>query len=445
MISFKDYMEEAVGNNAGMLNIKRVLDSLGFGKTKMPTQTRINIYVADRDAAYKKVLKEIPGSYKDDSVKALNWSSAGAIGFDETSPYYGINLVMKPDASKDLNTDENESLQAYHIAAALKNPNTDFGMADLLKASSRVMSKYTIEDLMEKAPESWVESSQICARTIAGSQHAGDYTIHQRSKSTFITNLSKAAKNCISNAGSSIGLDKWNPSDVWMVHSSVESHDWNQYTSIAVLNDVITELFDQQKLVGVSLKKVKGTASIAMYNHPDSRLSIEFEGFEMGKRGFDQSMDMYMYFNGGRSIQLRSFNAAGKIQGEIKGANSAMGKIGNTGVMNALKSVSKYKITDTKKIIKRFETDFANVTDELFSMGKQLDPRSMKKYTREEYRSVILLKDNTLSYVVSKYQVAEIGMAMLKMKKAQKTAFLQSMIDFASSSLPISSTFIKVS
>ena len=78
-------------------------------------------------------------------------------------------------------------------------------------------------------------------------------------------------------------------------------------------------------------------------------------------------------------------------------------------------------------------------------MGVELDPNTMKSMTREDFRSVILQKGRgAISYCVSKYQCAEIGIAFMKMKSKSRDECVQRMYDWAASSLPVSAVFIKV-
>jgi hypothetical protein len=76
---------------------------------------------------------------------------------------------------------------------------------------------------------------------------------------------------------------------------------------------------------------------------------------------------------------------------------------------------------------------------------KRLVPTEAARVTEEEFHNLVMKKDNALTYVISKTQVADIAVAIEGMSRANRNAMLEEMFDYASSSLSISSVFIKVS
>ena len=59
--------------------------------------------------------------------------------------------------------------------------------------------------------------------------------------------------------------DKWNPGDIWAVANDFKVSELN-IESVRALNLSILELFNQKRLVGISLKLVKKNAKYKEYN-----------------------------------------------------------------------------------------------------------------------------------------------------------------------------------
>ena len=64
--------------------------------------------------------------------------------------------------------------------------------------------------------------------------------------------------------------DKWNPADIWMVKeseiASIKKHLDGENT-IDCLNNALLQLFNEQKLMGISLKKIEGSANMTIKNN----------------------------------------------------------------------------------------------------------------------------------------------------------------------------------
>lgn len=132
-------------------------------------------------------------------------------------------------------------------------------------------------------------------------------------------------------------INKWTPADIWMYEddSFDKSIITNELTFQGGVNKVLLDLLKQKKLIGVSLKKVEGEASIRAYNfnRHSSELSNHKKFESIGSKSLYNSMDVYFKGEGYR-IQFRATDAEGKTwQGEMIGRTAKHGKIGG-GVMN---------------------------------------------------------------------------------------------------------------
>ena len=116
-------------------------------------------------------------------------------------------------------------------------------------------------------------------------------------------------------------VNKWTPADIWMVEAN-HSPSIGGYDGFLEFNSYLLREATDHKLIGVSLKLTK-QASVKEINFSKDRSTYKFTGFTTGKRGFYDSKDVYMMYDGGE-IQFRGFPT---WQGEIKGKFANHGKI----------------------------------------------------------------------------------------------------------------------
>ena len=103
-------------------------------------------------------------------------------------------------------------------------------MSDLKAAEKNVQAGYKIDELFEIAGKGWLESSRLAANATYDFLGKQNFVVCQRSKSKFVTNISNAATKLIRESGKRMGIDKWNPADIWLVKKSFLSHNFKQYT-----------------------------------------------------------------------------------------------------------------------------------------------------------------------------------------------------------------------
>ena len=241
------------------------LQKMGYVKVIAIKKNVAAVYVpkSDRAIELKNIAKKMRGKY-DTSGKAQTASGSSIGGVYLRN---GMIVCAKPDASKSLNTDQQETLQGIFIAAKMINPKTKYSMADLQAAQKNVQSKFTIDDLFEIAGKGWLESSRLSAEATYEFLGRQNVVVCQRSKSKFVTNISNAATKLIRESGKNMGSDKWNPADIWVVKKSFLNHKFKQYTSIIDLNEFIYASYKSKDIVGVSLKATKKKASVKIFNY----------------------------------------------------------------------------------------------------------------------------------------------------------------------------------
>lgn len=439
MRSFNNYLLEA----AVVDNLIADLGKAGYSKVAKKTSTVLLVYVPKSDI--KVALADIETKLKATWYKRSDAISSKGYIFWESGVYSKFKIGVKPDASKSLSTDQQESLAGIFIATKLHNPSTKYSLEDLKRyGDPHVSSKFKADDLYMIAGKGWLSSSEIVAETLFPKIKPRKYEVQQRSGSTFVDNISSAALRLLRDADKRMGLDKWNPSDIWLVDKALVNYNFNQFTSILELNDWLRKQFDAKKIYGVSLKQVDKKAKVEVYNY-EKRSSVEVTGWDLGKSGFVSALNGTIYHSAGSMI-IRNFGRPENVAGEINGRLAQGGKVGSGEMFSIFREHdSTFSTKSKKEIMAMFDNDSKKVYDHLYKQMQTLDPETAGKYNMDKFVSEIEAKGNRDNYIISKWQVCDLMTSLKKMSKETQTQLLNDMISYASSSTEVSSVFYKVS
>ena len=149
--------------------------------------------------------------------------------------------------------------------------------------------------------------------------------------------------------------DKWNPADIWMVESgqeaSIKKHLDGENT-IDCLNNALLQMFNENKLIGISLKKIEGAANITVKNNQSAAIrkaneAAHFNKFELtfdnGRSKDNYPMDVYLYYGAGTYEKFQARNFGGSTKGdwklELKGKSAAQGKVQGEVIIKLLRQV----------------------------------------------------------------------------------------------------------
>lgn len=440
MKTFIEFIREFVET----IEMQDKLVKMGYKVKPGPTKKILLVYVpsSERESTLKSLADKFSGGVIDDSRKSTNISSIGAVITSN-----GTLIAVKPDKDRVLSTDEQESLAGLYLATILNNSNTNFSYDDLVKyGNPHLYSKYKAENIFEKSSKSWIKSATVTAKTLYNRFAGLNLEVHQRSSSRFVTNISNAAMKLIKNSGTKIKLDKWNPSDIWLVNPRLVNTDFSKFETISELNGWIAENYRNKTLIGVSLKAVGNTAKIEEFNlEAAPPRNIKFERYDLGKTGFVSAMDMNIYFEDGL-MNIRSFGRPQNVSGDIAGKKARGGKIGAGQLFSVIRKHNpNFSTPSDRQIAAEFSKNPRLTTDKLYKKMHMLVSDEAKRYTADDFYDAITKKGNALTYVISKTQVTDIAIAINGMSTNQKNEMLGDMFDYAASSLPISSVFIKVS
>lgn len=263
-------------------------------------------------------------------------SKSSFIGTQINTPSGNIQLIYKKKggsagsgagAALTKLTEASQCLYAA-IAFGLRRhiTNADITEENAKKFSSMYDTDEKTDSMLNDLPDVWISSCVLGANklwdTFGGK---GKFVFHRGSKT--VDSIENNFKRIKKLEGVRMDLNKWSPADIYIVESSFDIGCLNEEKTLLGLNQCIQERIKNNTLVGVSLKKIIGSATIKLKNfYSDMETTQQYEGYTYS----DTSMDAYLNMKGGTKIQFRSFGGPNSLtgwQGEVKGAKANQGKI----------------------------------------------------------------------------------------------------------------------
>ena len=268
-----------------------------------------------------------------------------------------------------------------------------------------------LEDIMG-LPKEWKEGSMKGANEIFKVVGDGKYKFVRGDRLLDDGSIKKAFGRVKAQTNLS-SEDKWNPADIWMVKESeveaIRKHLDGENT-IDCLNNALLQLFNEQKLMGISLKKIEGDARMDIKNNQSAavRKANEKAKFVKYDLTFLSSMDVYLYYGPGTFEKFQARNFGGSSKGdwklELKGKSAAQGKIQGTVLIELLKSAGFTNISQFK-IPTWAESDpnarnAGDITTEIYDLLKDYSATKFDKSSRakENNKAQIATQDKSWRY-----------------------------------------------
>ena len=333
-----------------------------------------------------------------------------------------------------------ESAQCLYAAIAF-GLNREITASDITTTNARSFSgKFkvdeTTERILSELPDEWVASSLLGANKLYERFNKGDYVFHRGSEEV------DAINNIFSNVKKiekfRMDINKWNPSDIWMIRKDFNFDDLTKEKTILGLNQVIQEKLEDEILIGVSLKKMVNRASITAKNIFKDMKSCKFyAGYEYSIK----SIDAYVLLTGGTKIQYRSFGAGDGLtgfQGEVKGAQANQGKI-SLGPTNMI--LRNHGVTE-------IPTNAANrVRKEPLLVFKEISA-GLKKYGKASMLQIKMIGNDpkmfTPKFLYSKLQATQLLDILERLKPKTRNQIVEDLYLYASRQSKYSSAYYKL-
>tara|TARA_X000000950_G_C13824188_1_gene623250 strand:- start:104 stop:1426 length:1323 start_codon:yes stop_codon:yes gene_type:complete len=437
MLGFKGYLSEASMDKAQLLKRDNVnilksaiadgtpLDT-SKGKTKLTFINdidRIAFESGDLDTAFydnkrfKKVFRTEEGeeiTLKDVTKTSMFGGGRGSGGGAE-------------------NTDITECMQCVYCSemqSGVKPEDIDF---KALKSKD-----FEIDTQLSKIEaaldDSWIESSTLIAELMK-KKMSGKFTYHKGSP--LVKDIEGKFKELNRKEKAFSNINKWSPADIWAVKKGY-TPNFSQFETLGEFNNHFKEMYDAKNLVGISLKKAKGSVPFGEYNITGFiRRPVTFGGYTLYTRDFFNSKDMYFQMKGAGNIQLRTFGNF-QFQGEVKGRTAAAGKIGGGIILAILEKITgisnKLSAKQVKALASKPTPQFLQEFYELY-----LSLETKKKMEQEEFNK--LLDKEKPDFLYSKYWAMFIVSSMINSRKQNEVC--DAIAGYASASSDLSGPYAK--
>lgn len=425
---------EPILSNANIINVK---DTSGILEYRIESDDR----AVDREKV-ENLLSSKRITYGELTRKVGGFGGSEIVTFDMRT----VRIIYKLKSNKGSGggaeaTTLTESAQCLYAAIAFglnrSITSNDITPDNVKKYSNLFDIDETNERILNELPDEWVESSLLGANKLFEKfKGKGKYVFHRGSSE--VDKIEAAFKRVSKNENVRININKWNPSDIWMISSDFSFDFFDKENTILGLNQVVQEKLEENILIGVSLKKIIGTAKISVKNvFRDMKTCKYYAGYEYSKK----SIDGYVLLTGGTKIQYRSFGSGDGLtgfQGEVKGSNANQGKI-SLGPTNLILKNHGQKTIPTnaaKRVKEEPDKVFADIS------------KGLKKYARMTDSDIKKIdpKIITPKFLYSKLQVTQL-LDILEnklLKKDKRNQIVEDLYLYASSQSKYSSAYYKL-
>ena len=425
----QDQETEVIKATAGITEIRIITGERGEVRSEIENllkQKRVPIVNGPHGGLTRKV-----GSFGGTEIKT----------FDET-----IRLIYKKKGNKGSGggaeaTRLQESAQAVYCAIAFGLGKTitqaDITEDNINKFSKSFIVDEKIDNIRNNLDDVWISSSLLGANYLYTKfKSKGKYVLHRGS--AFVTELENEFKRVKKNENVRMDVNKWNPADIWMVADNFDFTCLKNEKTILGFNQCMQEHLEHNELMGISLKKIVGSARMSTKNiFKDMKKCKDYNGYEYSKK----SMDGYILLTGGTKIQYRSFGGKSSLtgfQGEVKGSQANQGKI-SLGPTNMVLRNHGAPTVPTNAA-KRVKSEPAKVWDEI-SYG-------LKTYAKMTPKEIVTLQLDTDtvtdSWLYSKLQVTQLLNIFQGLKGEMKDQIAEDLYLYASSQSKYSAAYYKL-
>ena len=339
-------------------------------------------------------------------------------------------------------SESSQALYAALVFNVLKRPmtNKDVNLDNFVKASPTAITDENFNNMVNNLPDDWVNSSIAGANALwrrYGTK--GKFTFHRGSPQVAQIEGTFTAIN--KSEGAFGNLNKWSPADIYMISSGYNPATIANEKTLKGLNVAMWENLKENKLIGVSLKKITGSGTISNMNFPTDRkqTSAQFRGATTNM----DAMDGYVKWGVGNNerIQFRSFGGETSLtgwQGEIKGASANQGKISLGPINFVLRTHGLPPLPESKVSARLAEENSPQHAAAIANLMVQFGIADDVQGTAQ------MIQQKSNKYRYSKYLVMTLLTTLSSAPKQIADEVVQDMYLYASSQASYSAPYIKL-
>lgn len=409
--------------------------------------TWIKVLTDDRAKASKDIQDKLTSLGVRYTVDKTNKSSVPAIIFklSTTTDYiFFKNPKGGGSGAGAALTKLTEASQALYCALAFHVNNGKIDAGDnspenLTRAAQWADTDEKLNSMINDLPDDWIQSCIVGANKLYSRFHgSGNFTFHRGSKT--VDKIEKHAWSIIKNEGAFGNLNKWSPADIYIISDDFDINTITSETTLRGLNNAMFTNLKENKLIGVSLKKItSSTGRLDEMNFPRSGKVIDVNYSEFTSTL--TAMDAYLVFNKGK-VQFRSFGGDVSLsgwQGEMKGASANQGKI-SLGPLNFI--LKRHGVTQLPTSNESARLATANTekhAKDIESMMKKLG------IINQSDNALLTIMHNTPKWRYSKYLCLKLGMTMKAItSQEKKDQVMEDIYLYASSQATYSAPYLKL-
>lgn len=358
-----------------------------------------------------------------------------------------------------------ESAQCLFAAARFYVQSKDLSPAmiteDMMKKAlpyCDVDDPHIVKNIFERLDVDWHVSLCLTANKLydlyGSVKGAKNYIFHRGSK--FVDTFEHSFKHWNDDMGKFFSnINKYTPADIWMTARKFKDFKWDKMTMcggggcFGEANKFLLEAYESRDIIGISLKKTSH-APVSYYNMPGmAKYTFKYTGYTLTSGDFWGSKDVYIKYNKGK-IQFRSFSSRPTSwQGEIKGAEANLGKIGGGVITKVVHATFPRKDKDI------FAISESNVISEEVKKPKNL-PEDFVKDFHYYYKGLargtkltldqiaVGLRKKEATWIYSKYLGMELLTLFEDLSGREKDTLISNMLLYAMSASPDSAPFVKI-
>jgi|TARA_R100000084_G_C4639615_1_gene143025 hypothetical protein len=339
-----------------------------------------------------------------------------------------------------------ESAQALYASMA-NVLGRDIKESDLTQVNFDKAIKNAITDedfgkMKNELTDDWIYSSIQGANQLRKRYGSKNYEYHRGSKKVDII---ESAFKKINKTEKAFGdINKWSPADIYIIKRGFNPSILNEESTLKGLNEMMYKLIEEEKLIGVSLKKIeRGSGKISQKNFPkDAKIS---KASFKGTSSTFEAMDGYIIWGNASTekIQFRSFGAGDGLtgwQGEIKGASANQGKISLGPLNYILKSHGQKQLPSSKE-----SASLAKQNSDQHAKNIAKLMVDYKMISNSEFDAAVkTIQGKPEKYRYSKWLVLQLLIKMRDMNKKTADQITQDMYLYASSQASFSAPYLKL-
>ena len=434
------------------LVLNEVLEGIEVEQVKeSATMQKMRILTKERSEVQGEIherLKKLGVRFDTTVVKSESSFAVTEIPIDDSEGKYKIRLIYKKKGGGGSGagaalTKLSESAQCMYAAMAWKNngriDNSDVTCENFndKKVVDRTITDEKYAAMCNDLPDDWINSCLAGAKKLHQMYGGGNYKFHRGSPQ--VNQIEAQFKRVKRNEGVRMDLNKWSPADIYLIRNDFDIKCLMEENTILGLNACMQRFIQDGSLIGVSLKKISGTAQLKPMNQSGTKPEVKYNGYELSP----ESMDGYLKVRvggGEAKIQFRSFggdNSLSGWQGEVKGAAANQGKISfgpinmilrNHGVMQIQSNAA----NDAKKNDDKTAKRIAKGMIDLGALSGKADSH------------VMMIKSKSEKWRYSKLQVVQILSIIEGLRGKKRDQVMEDLFLYASSQSQYSAPYMKM-